>query len=133
MGGTKLQTPVGKVTSRRFVADSLMKSYKENTAALVAHSKLRENSTEGQPGVTPVAQPREVQARPQSARPAAKDGEQDIIRHRDPFGVWRTFDTCLVGNRALRKDPRATSPMFQEMRLTKVDISASFQFEFKVR
>jgi hypothetical protein len=44
MGGTKLQTPVGKVTSRRFVADSLMKSYKENAAALVSHSKLRQVS-----------------------------------------------------------------------------------------
>jgi hypothetical protein len=79
MGGTKLQTPVGKVTSRRFVADSLMKSYKENAAALVSHSKLRQSSADGEPGVTPDAKSKKGSARPQSARPAPLDGALENI------------------------------------------------------
>lgn len=75
MGGTKLQTPAGKVTSRRFVADSLMKSYKENTAALVSHSRLSRMSpaAEGEPVKTPVRISKSL-IRPHSARPAAVEG-----------------------------------------------------------
>jgi hypothetical protein len=129
MGGTKLLTPVGKVTSRRFVADSLMKSYKENAAALVSHSKLRQSSTSGEPGENTDAQPKRGTVRPQSARPAPKDGELE----NNSSGIIFDCDTCVVGIRILRIDPRSTSPMFQEMRLTKVDLCASFQFEFKVQ
>ena len=77
MGGTKLQTPGGKITSRRFVADSIMKSYKENAAALVSHSKLRHVSptTEGEPGERKAVQMK-AGSRPQSARPAPKDGQR---------------------------------------------------------
>jgi hypothetical protein len=75
MGGIKLQTPVGKVTSRRFVADSLLKSYKENTAAMVSHSRLKQTPTTAE-GQSADIQPRptKTQGRPQSARPAPKDG-----------------------------------------------------------
>ena len=76
MGGIKLQTPVGKVTSRRFAADNLMKSYKENTAALVSHSRLHQVSpaTEIEREKTPDRKSK-VADRPQSARPAPKEGK----------------------------------------------------------
>ena len=38
-----------------------------------------------------------------------------------------------VGPIIARKDPRATSPLFQEMKLTKVDMCANFDFVFSVR
>ena len=87
MGGTKMQTPAGRVTSRRFAADSLMKSYKENTASLVAHSSLRQSShsenAEGEAGEQNREKSEKSQfsrlkvatSRPQSARPAPKEGE----------------------------------------------------------
>ena len=82
-----MQTPAGRVTSRRFAADSLMKSYKENTASLVAHSSLRQSSqsenADGEAGEqnreksekSQFSRLRVATSRPQSARPAPKEGE----------------------------------------------------------
>lgn len=131
MGGTKLQTPAGKVTSRRFVADSLLKSYKENKAALVSHSRLSRISpaAEGEPVKTPVRQSISL-GRPQSARPAAVEGALSPCDMRVALIIADSFAGIRVHN---RMDPRATSPLFQEMRLTKVDMCASFDFDFRVR
>jgi len=94
MGGTKMQTPVGKVTSRRFAADNLMRSYKENSASLVAHSRLRQSPQSENVGGEPGEKNGEIQAtqasrmtalsRPQSARPAPKEGEQSICMSLNP-------------------------------------------------